>query len=148
MPGLVLIPSLPDQAWRETALFALVNFVPEAEGNFEEVTRVTCAGAASSWRTSPRRENFDAATGVVCKGRAVAANAVGRNGSGAQGWIGRLNRSGNGAGLLPSSAATWNCWRIDDFDARLKFLLLRLKSLTVLLPLPTLFPRCSLPPSL
>ena len=101
----------------EPAFFALVDFVPETDSGFEEVLGIAGASAASARRARARGSNFNAATRIVGIRRAVAADAVDRNGCSGQGGIGRLNRSRRGAGLLPNATAARNCRSIDDFDA-------------------------------
>ena len=66
----------------EPALFALVDFVPEAEGGFIDVPCVARASAAGSGCPCCRRWDFQSAAGVVGVGRTVSANSIGSNGRG------------------------------------------------------------------
>ena len=99
------------------ALFALVDFVPEAEGGFGDVSSVARAGAAASRCSGPSRWSFESAAGVVGVRRTVAANSVGGNGRGGERRIAGLYGSSHRAGLLANIAATWDGRSIDDFDA-------------------------------
>ena len=101
----------------EPALFALVDFVPEAEGSFGDVPGVTRASATTARCSCCTWGNFQSAAGVVGIGRAVAADPVGSNGRGGQRRVAGLYGSSHGAGLLAYVAATWNCRGIDDLDA-------------------------------
>ena len=69
----------------EPTLFALVDFVPEAEGGFGDVSSVARASAAAAPGVPVATwGNFQSAAGVVGVGRTVTANPVGSNGRSGQ----------------------------------------------------------------
>src|SRR5260370_1126207 len=60
----------------EPTLFALVDFVPEAEGGFIDVPGVARASTAGARCSCGTWANFQSAAGGVAVGRTVAADAV------------------------------------------------------------------------
>src|SRR4029077_11178695 len=66
----------------ESALFALVDFVPKAEGGFIDVPGVARTTTPASRCPCSTWGNFQSATGVVGVGRTVSANSIGSNGRG------------------------------------------------------------------
>ena len=92
----------------KSPLFSLIELVPEANRAFTDVARVTCAGSAPTRSTRAGGESLCGAAGVVGKGRAVTADAIGRDGCGGDAWVGRLSSSA-WARSLTNAAATRNC---------------------------------------